>query len=97
MDLEGDLLEVEDDVGGVFHHTRNGAEFMLHTIDAHGGDGRAFNGTEQHAAEAVADGGAESALERLRRKHAIPFREGFGISNQSFGFLEAFKHYKVLY
>ena len=81
-DLEGDLLQVEDDVGGVFHHAGNGAEFVLHAFDAHGRDGRAFDGAQQHAAQAVADGGAEAALERLRREHAIPFREGFGIGNQ---------------
>jgi hypothetical protein len=65
---------------------------MLDAVDANGRDGRAFDRAEQHAAEAVANSGAESALERLRRKHAIPFRQGLGISYQTFGFLEAFKH-----
>ena len=45
-DFEGDLFEVEDDIGGVFHHSGNGTEFVLDTFDAHGGDGRAFNRTE---------------------------------------------------
>ena len=90
--LEGNLFEVEDDIGGVFDHARNGAEFVLDAFDADGGDGRAFDGAQQHAPQAVADGGAEAALERLGREHAIPLREGFGIGDQSFGFLEAFEH-----
>ena len=33
--LERNLLQVEDDVGGVFDHARNGAEFVRHAFDAH--------------------------------------------------------------
>ena len=91
-DLEGNLFQVEDDIGGVFDHARNRAEFVLDAFDAHRRDGRAFDRAQQHAPQAVADGGAEAALKRLRREHAIPFRKGLGIGNQSFGFLEAFKH-----
>src|SRR5579872_3638122 len=54
--LERDLLEIEDDVGGVLDDAGNGAEFVRDAIDAHGGDGRAFDGAEQHAAQAGADG-----------------------------------------
>ena len=68
--LERNLLQVEDDVGGVFDHARNRAEFVRDAFDAHRRDGRAFNRAQQHAAQAVADGGAESALERLRGEHA---------------------------
>jgi hypothetical protein len=85
-DLEGNLLQVEDDVGGVFDHARNRAEFVLHAFDAHGGDGRAFNRAQQHAAQAVADGGAEPALERLRREHAIPLREVSVLATNRLGF-----------
>ena len=55
--LERNLLQVEDDVGGVFDNARNGAEFVRHAFDADGGDGGAFDGAEQHAAQAGADGG----------------------------------------
>jgi hypothetical protein len=79
--LERHLLQVEDDVGGVFHHARDGAEFVRHAFDAHGGDGGAFNGAEQHAAQAGADGGSESALERLRGEHAVALGERFGIGD----------------
>ena len=91
-DLERNLLQVEDDIGGVFHHARNRAEFVLDAFDADGGDGRALDGAQQHAPQAVADGGAETALEWLRGEHAIPVREGFGIGDQSFGFLESLEH-----
>ncbi len=80
-DLERNLLQVEDDVGGVFHHARDGAEFVLDAFDAHGGDGGAFDGAEQDAAQTVADGRAEAALKRLGGKHAIPLGESFGIGD----------------
>ena len=91
-DFEGNLLQVQDDIGGVFHYARNRAEFVFHAFDANRGDGRAFNRTQQHAAQTVADRGAEPALKRLGRKHTIPLRKGLGIGNQTFGFLKALKH-----
>jgi hypothetical protein len=91
-DLERNLLQVEDDVGGVLDHARNGAELMLHAFDANCRDGRAFDGAEQDAAQAIADSSAAAALKRLGRKHAIPFRQGLGIGNQSFRFLKSFEH-----
>ena len=71
------------------------AELVLDAFDSHRRDGRAFNRAEQHPPQAVPDGGAEPALKRLRRKHAIPFREGLGIGDQAFRFLETFEHNKT--
>ncbi len=79
--LEGDLLEVEDDVGGVFDNAGNGAEFVRHAFDADGGDGGAFDGAEQHAAQAGADGGPEAAFERLGGEHAVALGERFGVGD----------------
>ena len=45
------------------------------------GDGGAFDGAEQHAAQAGADGGAEAALERLRGEHAVALGERLGIGD----------------
>ena len=42
-ELEGNLLQVEDDVGGVFHHAGNGLELMQHAFNLHRGHGCAFN------------------------------------------------------
>src|SRR5450755_794636 len=95
-DLEGNLFEVKNDVGGVFDHAGDGAEFMLHALDADRRDGRAFDGAEEDAAQAIADGGAEAGLKRLGGKHAIPLGESFGIGNQSFRFLKALEHNLLL-
>src|SRR5262245_32901168 len=91
-DLEGDLFQVQDDVGGVFHDAGNGTEFVLDAFDANGGDGRAFNRAEQYAAEAIADCGSETALERLGSEHAVTLGEGFGVGYQTLWFLKAFEH-----
>src|SRR5260370_33129632 len=42
--LERNLLQVEDDVSGVFDNSWNGTEFVSNSVDANGGNGRAFNG-----------------------------------------------------
>ena len=90
--LERNLLQVEDDVGGVFDHARNGAELVRHAFDAHRGDGGAFNRAQQHAPQPGADGGPESALERLRGEHAVPLVERFRIGDQPLWFLKSFEH-----
>src|SRR2546423_2282853 len=91
-DLERDLLQVEDDVGSVFNDAGDGAELVFRALDFDGRNGRAFDGAEQNAAQAVADGGAESALERLRRELTETVGQGVRIGHQAFWFLEAFKH-----
>src|SRR5438874_10421241 len=59
VQLEGNLLEVEDDIGSVLNHAGNGLELVQHAFDLDGGDGRAFDGRKQHTAKRVANGGAE--------------------------------------
>src|SRR5580658_1232243 len=90
--FERDLLQVEDDVGGVFDDARNGAEFVIHAFDADRGDGRAFDARKEHAAKRVAYGGAETALERLGGELPKTLRQGLGISDQTFGFLKSLEH-----
>ena len=84
--LERDLLEVEDDVGGVLDHAGNGAEFVRDAFDADGGDGRAFDRAEQHAAQTGSDGGSESTLERLRGEHAVALVSVSVLATNRFGF-----------
>jgi hypothetical protein len=48
---------------------------VQHAFDADGGNGCAFDGGEQGAAEGVADGGTEAALKGLRGKLAVLFGE----------------------
>src|SRR5215467_16353022 len=71
VELEGNLFEVEDDVGRVLNDAGDRLELMQHTFDPHSSHGRAFNRRQQHAPQGVADGGAEPAFERLRVKAAV--------------------------
>ena len=77
--LERNLLQVQDDVGGVFDNAGNGTELVRNSFDAHARNGRAFDGAQQHAAQAGADGGSESTLERLCRELTEALGERFGI------------------
>ena len=60
-----DLLDVEDDVGHVLAHAGDRGELVQHAVDLHGGDGRALQRGQQHAAQRVAERHAEAALQRL--------------------------------
>ena len=91
-DFERNLLEVQDDVGGVFDYARNGAEFVIHAFDADRGDGGAFDARQEHAAQRIADGGTETALERLGGELPEALRQGLGVGDQTFGFLKALEH-----
>ena len=73
LHLDGDVLDVEDDVGDVLAHARDRGEFVQHAVDLHRGDGRALQRRQQHAAQRVAERQAEAALERLgdERRHAL--------------------------
>src|SRR5208282_4352064 len=55
--LEGDLLQVENDVGGVLDHAWDRLELVQHPFDLYRGDGRALNRGQQHPPQRVADGG----------------------------------------
>src|SRR5688500_13521025 len=66
---------------------------MEHAVDLHRGDRGSLNRREQHATQAVADGGAESALEGLRGKPTEPIRERLPLEIETLGTLKAFpKH-----
>src|SRR5208337_2686311 len=78
-ELERNLLEVQDDVGGVFNHSLNGLELVEHALDANRGNRGAFDGAEQGAAQCVADGCAKSALKGLGAELAVGFGERLGI------------------
>src|SRR5205823_4576956 len=88
VELERDLLQVQDDVGGVFHYTGDRLELMQHTLDLDGGNGRALDRAEEHATQGVAHGGAESALEGLRPEASIFIGESLGVGGETFRFLK---------
>ena len=90
--LERNLLQVENDVSRIFGHTGNRAELMRDALNPNCGNGGAFNGAQKHAAQAGANGGSKSTLERLSREHAIAIGKRLGISHKALWFLETFKH-----
>jgi hypothetical protein len=95
--LQRDLLQVENDVGRILDHAGDRRELVHDAVDSDGGDGRALNRGEQHATHRVADGRAESPLERLGMEPAEPIRQRLAIELQPFGTLETFpQHRSVL-
>ena len=79
--LEWNLLEIQDNVGGVFHHARNRAELVRYAFNSHGSDGCALDRAKQYATQASTDGRPESTLERLCRKHSITLGERLGVGD----------------
>ena len=95
VQLERNLLEVEDDVSGVFNHALYGLELVQHALNLDRGDGSALDRGQQHAPQRIADRSAESALERLRLKAAEPVGKCLGLGGQSFGFLKTFPKHRL--
>jgi len=89
------LLQVEDDVGGVLDHALDRRELVEHAVNLHGGDGRTFNRRQQHAAQGVADGGAEAALEGLRVEAAEPIGQRLAFELEALGALKTFPQHGI--
>ena len=93
VQAEGNLLQVEDDVGRILHHSGDRLELVQHAFDLDRGNRGALDGGQQHAAQRVADGGAETAFKRLRPEVTVLVGQRFGVSRKPFRFLKAFpKH-----
>ena len=90
VQLQRNLLQVEDDVGRVLDHAGDRRELVQHAVDLDRGDRRAFNRRQQHAAQRVADGRAEAALERLRVEAAEPVGERLALELEPLGPLKTF-------
>jgi hypothetical protein len=52
---DGDFLDVENDVGDIFAHTRDRREFVQHAIDLDRGHGSAAQRGQQNAAQRIAE------------------------------------------
>src|SRR5699024_12190110 len=65
--LRGDdeVRDVEDDLGDVLLDAGDGAELVQHAVDADRGDRGAGDGGQQRTTQGVAEGVAETRLERL--------------------------------
>src|SRR5262249_35187434 len=75
--LDGHLLEVENNVRGIFHYTGDRRKFVQYAFDFHRGDRRAFNRAQQSAPQRVPNRRSPAPLERLRGKTAVLFRQRF--------------------
>src|SRR5208282_5864438 len=91
-DIILNLLQVQDDVGGVFHHSRNRREFVQHALDLHRGDRRAFDRAQQRSPQPVSDRGTPAPFKRLRRKPAVPLRQRFQLRRKTLRFLKSLPH-----
>jgi hypothetical protein len=81
IELHDQALDVEDDVGDVFHHAGQAGELVLRAFEADVGDGRAFQAAEQNSPQAVADGGAEAAFKRLGGEFSVHFGGNLLVAN----------------
>ena len=73
LHLDGDVLDVEHDVGDVLAHAGDRGEFVQHAVDMHRLHRRALQRRQQNAAQRIAERHAEAALERLghQGRHAL--------------------------
>ena len=90
VQTQRNLLQVQNDVGGVFHHARDRRKLMQHAFNLHRGYRRPFDRGQQHATHGVADRGAESPFERLRVETPEPLRQCFPLELQPLGPLKTF-------
>ena len=65
LERDDHVLDVEDQVGDIFHDTFERAELVLGTLDLDAGDRGALQGGQQDAAKRVTNGRAEATLEGL--------------------------------
>src|SRR6266436_8501519 len=77
VELDGHLLQVEDDIRGILDHA---------------GDGRAFNRTEQRATQRVSYRRAPAALKRLRGKPPVLLGERFQLGRKTLWLLKTLPH-----
>ena len=78
LHLDGDVLDVEDDVGHVLAHARDRREFVQHAVDMHRLHRRALQRRQQNPPQRVAERQAEAALERLGDQRRLAARVGTG-------------------
>ena len=73
LHLDGDFLDVEDDVGDILAHAGDRGEFVQHAVDLYRGHRGAAQRRQEHATQRIAERQAEAALERLgdERRHRL--------------------------
>ena len=89
FELEGNLLQVQDDVGGIFDDAGDGLELVQHAFDLDRGDGGALDRGQQGAAQRIPNGGAEAAFKGLGAELAVIVGQRLGIDRETFRLLES--------
>ena len=92
VELERNLLQVHDDVGGIFRHVGDRRELVKNAFDLDGRDRRPLDGGQQDPAQRISDGRAETSFEGLGIKVAVGRTQGLEIADQSFWLLKSFSH-----
>jgi hypothetical protein len=87
-ELDADALEIQDNVGDIFLHTRNRRKFLLNAFDFHGDNSRTLQRGEERTAESVAEGDTPATFQG--------FYDKLGVAAVFAGlnFLEAARHLK---
>ena len=95
VQLEGNLLQVEDDVGRILDHAGDRRELMEHALDLHRRNRGAFDRRQQHAPQRVADRRAKAALEGLRVESAESIGERLTLEFEPLGSLKTFPEHQT--
>src|SRR5712664_4381580 len=92
VQLDRNLLNVEDNIRGIFDHAGNRRKFVQYSFDFYRGDGCAFNRAEQRAPQRVPYGGAPAALKRLRGKPPVLLGQRLQFGCQTLRLLKTLPH-----
>src|SRR5262249_27255320 len=87
--LDHQALDVEDDVRDVLDDAGDGGDLVLDALDLDAGGGAALQTGQQDAAQAVADGDAEAALEGFDGELAVGVRKGIAVTGNAVGQFQA--------
>ena len=82
---DNELLDVEDHLGDVLLDSRHGGELVQDAVDTDAGDSSAGDRGEERAANRVAEGVAETGLERLHDEARAVFRNRLFDEGRSLG------------
>jgi len=86
--FQGDLLDVQDDVCHIFANAGQRRKFVQGIFDLDRGNRRTLERGQEHAAQRVAHGQAETTLERLRNESRLAFRITAGLDVKDVGLLQ---------
>ena len=86
--LNRTFFRFKHDVGDILDDAVNRGELVHGAVDLDGGDGRAFERGEQHAAQRVADGVAVAGFKRFGDEFGVGFGGGCLFFGQPLGHFE---------